>query len=283
MEYEKVLDIATSQERAIRPIAVSYDQLTGDICVTDAQYSSFHVLNKYGVEVFRTGGFARLSSPVDGSLTSRGDFVFVGRDEHGVSTIRRLNFMGEPMQFAAEIPIEDWEPRHLAITRDGDILTLDSYHNILTRHDSKTGALLWLTEVTDDGSTELQLGRLVEAPDGRIYVPSGILHNIIVFSGDGERLEAIGEFGTGPGKLVFPVGVAIGPENSILILDRMRHKVLMFDPDHNFLGDFGSMGAGLGQFYHPSAIAASNDGKVYVAQGYGSRVQVFNIRDTKAE
>ena len=45
----------------------------------------------------------------------------------------------------------------------------------------------------------------------------------------------------------------------------------------------GSMGAGLGQFYHPSAIAASEGGKVYVAQGYDSRVQVFNIRDTKAE
>ncbi len=26
-----------------------------------------------------------------------------------------------------------------------------------------------------------------------------------------------------------------------------------------------------------------DDGRVYVAQGYGSRVQVFNIRDTKAE
>jgi DNA-binding beta-propeller fold protein YncE len=63
----------------------------------------------------------------------------------------------------------------------------------------------------------------------------------------------------------------------------MRHKVLMFDPDHTLLGDFGSMGAGPGQFYHPSAIAASEDGKVYVAQGYDGRVQVFNIRNTKAE
>ena len=83
--------------------------------------------------------------------------------------------------------------------------------------------------------------------------------------------------------MVFPVGVAIGPEESILVLDRMRHKVLMFDKDHNLLGDFGSMGAGMGQFYHPWAIAASDNGKVYVAQGYDSRVQVFNIRDTKAE
>jgi DNA-binding beta-propeller fold protein YncE len=136
--------------------------------------------------------------------------------------------------------------------------------------------------VTDDGSDELQLGRPVEAPDGRIYVPSGILHSVIVFSEGGRRLKAFGEFGSGPGKLVFPVGVAIGPDESILVLDRMRHKVLMFDPDHNLLGEFGSMGAGPGQFYHPSAIAASDDSKVYVSQGYGSRVQVFSIRDTKS-
>jgi DNA-binding beta-propeller fold protein YncE len=63
----------------------------------------------------------------------------------------------------------------------------------------------------------------------------------------------------------------------------MRHKVLMFDEDHNFLADVGSMGAGMGQFYHPAAIAASDNGKVYVAQGYDGRVQVFNIRNTKAE
>jgi DNA-binding beta-propeller fold protein YncE len=83
--------------------------------------------------------------------------------------------------------------------------------------------------------------------------------------------------------MVFPVGTAIGPGNSILVLDRMRHKVLMFDPEHKLLGDFGSMGAGLGQFYHPTAIAASGDGKVYVAQGYGGRVQVFTVRDTKTD
>jgi DNA-binding beta-propeller fold protein YncE len=75
----------------------------------------------------------------------------------------------------------------------------------------------------------------------------------------------------------------MGPGETILVLDRMRHKVLMFDPDHEVTGEFGSMGAGPGQFYHPTAIAASDDSRVYVAQGYGSRVQVFSIRDTKAE
>ena len=283
MEYEKVLNIPTGQDRAIRPTAVSCDPLTGDICVTDAQYSTFHVLNKHGIEIFKTSGFARLSSPGDGSLQDSGDFVFTGKNQGGVSTIQRLDFMGEPVEFVPEIPINSWEPRHLAITRDNGFLTLDSYHNILAKHDSKTGALLWFTKVADAGSSDFQLGRPVEAPDGRIYLPSGVLHNVFVFSETGEQLETFGIFGTGSSKMVFPVGVAIGPEGTILVLDRMRHKVLMFDPDHNFLIEFGSLGAGLGQFYHPMAIAASKDGKVYVAQGYGSRVQVYNIRDTKAD
>lgn len=283
MEYEMVLDINASQDRAIRPTAVSFDQLNGDVCVTDAQYSSFHVLNKHGVEIFETGGFSSLSSPIDGSMTSNGDFVFIDKNQKRETTIRRLDFRGDPIEFTPEIPIQGWEPQHLAITRDGGIVTLDSNHNILTKHDSETGTLLWLAKVTDDESFELQLGRPAEAPDGRIYLPSGILHNIFVFSKTGTYLESFGTFGSGPGKLVFPVGIAIGPEGSILVLDRMRHKVLMFDPNHKLLGEFGSMGAGLGQFYHPLAIAASEDGKVYVAQGYGSRVHVFNIRNTNVD
>jgi len=283
MEYKDVLEISSSQDGAIRPTAVTSDQFTGELCVTDSRHSNLHVFNGYGVEVFKTGGASRISSPVDASLTSDGDFVFIGKDQDGITTIRQLNFMGEPVEFTPEIPIKEWEPQHLTITRDGDILTLDSYFSILTKHDSKTGALLWLTEVSDDGSKDLQLGRPAEASDGRIYVPCGILHNVMVFSEDGKELEEFGEFGTGRGKFVFPVGVAIGPEESILVLDRMRHKVLMFDSDHNLLGDFGSMGAGRGQFYHPAAIAASDNGTVYVAQGYNGRVQVFNIRDTKAE
>lgn len=283
MEYEMVLDINANQDRAIRPSAVSCDQFTGDICVTDAQYSKIHVFNRNGIEIFKTGGFSRLSSPVDGSLDSNGDFVFIDKGENGEFTIRRLNFMGDPVDFAPEIPITDWEPRHLVITRDGEIVTLDSYHNILSKHDSNTGALLWNTSVIDDGSTELQLGRPVEAPDGRIYVPCGVLHSIIVFSEAGTYLGAFGKFGSGEGKLTYPVGIAIGPEGSILVLDRMRHKILMFDPEHVLLGEFGSMGAGVGQFYHPVAIAASNDGKVYVAQGFGSRVNVFNIRNTSTD
>ena len=104
-EFEQILDIETSQKRGIRPTAVTLDEVTGDICITDAQYASFYVLNHHGVEVFRTGGFSRLSYPIDGSLTKDGDFVFIGKGENGETTIRRLNFMGETVEFVPEIPV----------------------------------------------------------------------------------------------------------------------------------------------------------------------------------
>lgn len=283
MQYESLVDIAVSQERAIRPTAVSVDPSTGDICITDAQYSRFHVLNSYGVEVFRTGGFSGLSLPVDGSLTRDGDFFYIDRDPNRALTICKLNFMGEPAEFTAEHPIDDWSPQHLTLAQNGDLLVIDSYHDMLSRHDAITGSLVWLTRVADRDTDDLQLGRPAQAEDGRIYVPSGRRHLVIVFSNDGKRLEAFGEFGSGPGKFAFPVGVAIAPDQSILVLDRMRHKVMLFDTEHNLVNEFGSMGAGWGQFYHPSAIAASPNGNVYVAQGYESRIQVFRIHDTKAE
>jgi hypothetical protein len=37
------------------------------------------------------------------------------------------------------------------------------------------------------------------------------------------------------------------------------------------------MGFAPGQFYHPVALATTLEGKVYVAQGYLGRVQVFEL------
>ena len=43
-----------------------------------------------------------------------------------------------------------------------------------------------------------------------------------------------------------------------------------------FIGAFGEQGSGIGQFNRPSDVKISPDGKVYVADFFYDRVQVFN-------
>jgi hypothetical protein len=63
----------------------------------------------------------------------------------------------------------------------------------------------------------------------------------------------------------------------VLVLDRLRARVLVFDRDHRFVTEFGATGSRPGDFYHPVALAVSADDRLYVAQGYLGRVNVFRL------
>jgi len=83
--------------------------------------------------------------------------------------------------------------------------------------------------------------------------------------------------------LAMPIPLQIPPaprleDGEPFTLDRMRHVVLIFDEQHEFLGEFGRVGYRGGDFYHPLGIAAAPDGRVWVAQGFEGRVQLYRLQ-----
>jgi DNA-binding beta-propeller fold protein YncE len=278
--YEGMLQLGVGASGHVRPIALSVDPATGDVCVTDERGVCFHVVDGHGITLFTSSIAASLSTPVDGCLDRDGGFVFADRDAAGERTLRKLDLHGEPVRFDVERPAPQWQPDHLIVTADGHYLSLDKRAGTLTKHDAATGRVLWHRAL--EGVTEQsELGRLAEAPDGRIFVPGGELHVVLVRTAEGADAGSFGRPGTSPGRLAFPVGVAFGPAGEVLVLDRMRHTVLVYDRDFNFTSEFGSFGGAPGQLYHPLAIAAT-PGRILVAQGYEGRVQAFGIFGTEA-
>ena len=276
-QYETTLELDTGAVGVAHPIHVSCDPVSGEVCVTDVRQNTFHVANGRHVPLFRTGPFAGVTWPASGCLDRDGTILFTDTTDGRVRAIRKLDIFGEPAPFAPEIPVDGWNPRLLAVAADGDYLSLDTQHNLLARHAADTGALRWAVRVGDEGAANTQFGRPAEAPDGTIYVPGGDQRKIFTVSADGRPLGMFGRFGSGPGRVSLPVGVAFGPHGEILVLDRMRGKILVFDGEHAFQSEFGTIGSRAGQFYHPADIAAAPDGKVYVAQGFQGRVQVFRV------
>ncbi len=276
--FQDNLDVTAPGSQRLRPAAITCDPLNGEICITDDRQSLFVIANTDGIQIFRTGAFAGLSFPLDGSLDRDGGIVFLDSDEDFGSTIKRLDLFGEPVDFSVEPVHPGWAPRYLIITRDGNFLTLDAFPGTLAKHDSRSGELIWVTTIANDsGSDVLHLGRPAEAEDGRIYIPGGNLNQVLVFTPDGRNDSAFGRYGTGPGRMIFPVGAAFLPDGTFLMLDRMRHKIMAFDADHQFIGEYGSLGAGPGQFYHPSSLATDHTGRCFVGQGFQGRVQVFKV------
>ena len=280
INYDSRLEITGGQEGFVRPNAVTCDPNSGELVVTDSRQMGFRIFNRAGVEIFRSNPFSGLVGPLDASVDAQGRTVVLNRVDGLGHRLARLNLFGEPDAYAPELPFADYNPAHLIVTRDGHYVSLDVDNGFMVKNDSETGALIWtlnLADQTEGTSNAMHLGRPVEAPDGRIALPGGDLRRVVMISADGKVIVSFGRFGSAPGRLVFPVAAVFGPEGTLLVLDRMRHKILVFGPDYSFQNEFGTLGGGPGQFYHPIAMAAAGDDRIFVAQGYQGRVQVFNI------
>jgi DNA-binding beta-propeller fold protein YncE len=281
-EYAGNLRLTEGRHGQPRPVSVSVDAAHEEILVSDAAGSALHVMDEDGGACFVTGTIAGVSNPVDAVGTPDGGFVFLDADGEGSRTIRRLDLRGEPVDFVVESPLDGWRPDHFALAVDGNYLTVDSVLGLLVKHDADTGAVIWRRALWAGTDPDKICGRPATAPDGRIYIPVGQEHRVQILTADGLPEDSFGVVGSTPGKFAFPVDVAFGPEDTVLVLDRMRHVILVFDRDQEFITEYGYMGAAPGAFYHPVSLAFAS-GRAYVAQGFEGRVQVYDVISTDAE
>ena len=257
-----------------RPISVTLAASGLEFCVTDERERTINVFDAAGLHRYRTDEVSRLSSPKDAWIDSQAGFVFTDRVE-GIRTIRRLNFLGEPVPYEPETPHEGWSPNHLMVTADGNFVTLDG-DGLLCKHDESDGSLLWSRQLMELGSEQVEvLGAPAESPDGLIYIPNGMEGVVMVYGSDGEPQTLFGRKGSRPGEFSFPSAIAFAADGRILVLDRMKHKVIIFGADHGFLVEWGGIGSAPGAFYGVTDLAVTSDGRVLVTQGYEGRVQVY--------
>ena len=85
--------------------------------------------------------------------------------------------------------------------------------------------------------------------------------------------------GEGAGQLgLRPGGVAVDAAGRIWVGDSAKNRVVALSQTGAPLGfAFGSFGTAKGQFNHPMGLDFGPDGKLYVADSWNSRIQVFTI------
>jgi len=96
----------------------------------------------------------------------------------------------------------------------------------------------------------------------------------------GKLLFQIGSRGSDPEQFTWPRGVAVGPNDSIVVADSSNHRVQVFDGDGQYIKDFGSYGTHYGEFDCLAGIAVNRIGQFIISDRYNHRIQVFDPSGT---
>ncbi len=115
--------------------------------------------------------------------------------------------------------------------------------------------------------------------DGLIYVVDSFNFRVQIFDPNGHFLFKFGHQGDGSGDFSRPKGIGVDSRGHIYVVDALFDAVQIFNYRGEFLLGFGRQGRDAGEFWLPNGLAADGD-RVYVADGYNQRIQVFQFVGT---
>jgi DNA-binding beta-propeller fold protein YncE len=116
---------------------------------------------------------------------------------------------------------------------------------------------------------------------GTIYVTDSSNGRLVTFDAAGKGTVRIGR-GAGQGNLGLPRGLAVDQSDRIFAADTSAQSVVIYrtlggDAQQiEFLGSFGVPGVADGQFSFPNGLAIDSRGRVYVADTFNDRVQIWS-------
>ncbi|CAG0891240.1 unnamed protein product [Cyprideis torosa] len=85
-----------------------------------------------------------------------------------------------------------------------------------------------------------------------------------------------GTRGSGQGAFTWPRGVAVTPENNIVVADSSNHRIQVFTEKGQFMKEIGQYGTGEGEFDCLAGVAINRIGQFIVSDRYNHRVQVLD-------
>lgn len=187
----------------------------------------------------------------------------------GRGTVVRLTTAAE-VEFEFESPSTQpgMQPLDLEVT-GFQVFVLDALSNALLRF-SQQGAYLDVLQTFTERAVGIPSAVAVDAT-GRILLAYPNRHSVHLIGESQETETLVGGFGSAPGELSDPVGVAFAADGSFFVSDVGNHRVQRFDEVGNFAGTFTML------VKEPRGLAVGADGVLFVADAAGA-VHAFTTR-----
>jgi DNA-binding beta-propeller fold protein YncE len=265
------------------PQGVTADLHTGEVFVCDARMSRILVFDSQGLFVYEMPGGDAFSAPQDVAVDPEGRLVVVGSHDRRAAVVE-LDFDG---LFRREIRLSGLgegleEPRFgsVALSPTGDRLYLLDTSNlrvfICDRDGAVQGAIDLAAGLSPRARRDLIPGHVDVYGDTLVVaVPS--FSQIRLYDLDGTLRRETGVKGTASCTLGFPTAAALTRDGDLVIVDQQRMQILRWNAEANrCLGDYIGYGNLPGFLYYPMDLALDGAGRIFVAQGFEGRVQMFS-------
>ncbi|MEW6418229.1 MAG: NHL repeat-containing protein [Nitrospirota bacterium] len=196
----------------------------------------------------------------------------------------RISVFNACLRWERDIYLEGFEgsdsfiPHRLALDKKGIIYVAALYFPGVLVLNNKGQLLEILSPEEEDKKVKLTSVTLDST--GRVYLVSEEESHIYVYDENRKFLFKFGEKGGSSGKLSRPQAVGIDNRNGrMYVVDYMRHTVSVYDKDGKYLFEFGGLGWGEGWFQYPRDISVDSAGRVFVADTFNDRIEVFQAKE----
>jgi DNA-binding beta-propeller fold protein YncE len=177
------------------------------------------------------------------------------------------------------VPRPGWQPLGLAFDQAGQLYVTDlsgPYQKVLVI-DRNAQVVRTLGE---EDKLSFPNGVGVDGA-GNVFVSDSNNGRLIMYGPAGNVIAQIGR-GAGQGNLGLPRGIAVEPSGRVFVADAMGQGVFVFQSPSDdsrrleFLGFIGGEGIADAQFAYPNSVAIDARGRVYVADTFNDRVQIWS-------
>ena len=236
------------------------------------------------------------------AFSSQGELFLADENNHRITVFGPDNSFVRSFGGHGNSPGKFNRPSGLAFSSSGDLYVVDTLNHrvqVLTSHGEFKSQ--WGSFGDEEGQLNMPWGIALDLAED-IYVTDWRNDRVQKFNAFGEFSMAFGSSGDGEGQFNRPNGVAIDPEGDIYVCDWMNDRVQIFDRSGGFkdmlVGHSGMSKWGRTfldanpdierklalasqniaikeRFYRPISVHVDSEGKVFVADCYRHRIQIY--------
>jgi len=233
--------------------------------------------------LFTIGKRNGIEAPLALTVDTEGN-LYVAQGPSKDNPKARISVFNACLKWERDIYLKGFEgdasfvPSRLAMDKKGNLYVVGSSFPGVLIFD-RSGQLLDTISI-EEGDRKVRVTDVTFDNSGRLYIVSEEEGHIYVYDENRKFLFGFGEKGGSTGKLSRPLAVGIDSRNGrMYVVDYMRHTISAYDREGKYLFEFGGLGYGEGWFQYPRDIAVDSSGRIFVADTFNNRIEIFQSRE----